>query len=388
MVRLSLGSEVKQTSQEMAAEMFAFLLTLLHLPLARDAAQPDDAICTMKPTPKKGKRSLAIVGMDVQKNVASPEYAIACTLDSVISRFNIQGRQDDEDLGKEEANYALPPSPSTSSSSSSSTKSSPSFTHGQAWCISIHPDPSAAVFATSGLGGYIKVLSSNVDDFGKERMSIPSRGEFVTCAYSPDGRIVASGTSEGQISLVDAETGQLVQFWTGELAATAALPLVVFDKRLSAEIGSGTRCPLCLQGHIGNVRSLAFSPDSSLIITGGDDKQINVFDIRGVQTSKDTQQSSISSYNNNGNYSMRSRRGGGSGQQVANLQGHTGWVLGLSCRDDGRVFASSSSDGSVFLPLFLFVLQASPASATHARGATTNDPISSQTQPGQSSSGI
>ena len=35
------------------------------------------------------------------------------------------------------------------------------------------------------------------------------------------------------------------------------------------------------------------------------------------------------------------------GQHVANLQGHTGWILDLSCRDDGKVFASSSSDGYV-----------------------------------------
>lgn len=46
----------------------------------------------------------------------------------------------------------------------------------------------------------------------------------------------------------------------------------------------------------------------------------------------------------NGTSSMRSRYSS-VGQQVANLSGHTGWVLSLSCRGDGRVFASSSTDG-------------------------------------------
>lgn len=48
---------------------------------------------------------------------------------------------------------------------------------------------------------------------------------------------------------------------------------------------------------------------------------------------------------------MRSRYGS-VGQQVANLSGHTGWILCLSCRGDGRVFASSSTDGYVFMGIY------------------------------------
>ena len=89
--------------------------------------------------------------------------------------------------------------------------------------------------------------------------------------------------------------------------------------------------------HTGNVRSIAFSPDSSLVITGGDDRQINVFDVRGITSSQQNQ------YQNGHTQSFRSRQT--TAQQVANLQGHAGWVLSLACRSDGRVFASSSSDG-------------------------------------------
>lgn len=99
----------------------------------------------------------------------------------------------------------------------------------------------------------------------------------------------------------------------------------------------------CCVAHIGNIRSIAFSPDSSLVITGGDDKQINVYDVRSLSVlgreaqSQDYRQS-------NGTSPMRSRYSS-VGQQVANLSGHTGWILSLACRSDGRVFASSSTDG-------------------------------------------
>ena len=92
--------------------------------------------------------------------------------------------------------------------------------------------------------------------------------------------------------------------------------------------------------HIGNIRSFAFSPDSNLILTGGDDKQINVFDIKGLIPPKEPNQRNGATQPTN----LRSRYNS-AGQQVANLQGHTGWVLDLACRDDGKVFASSSSDG-------------------------------------------
>ena len=153
----------------------------------------------MTPSAKKGKKAIAIVGLDAQQNALRPEFAITCTLDSVVSRFSLL----QDSLGKEEASW-------TSDTSGSKM-------YGQAWAISIHPDASSSLFATSGLGGQIRLLSSNVANFGEAKSSIPSRGEFAQCSFSPDGRLLASATSEGQIALFDSETGQLVQYWTGKI---------------------------------------------------------------------------------------------------------------------------------------------------------------------------
>ena len=181
----------------------------------------------------------------------------------------------------------------------------------------------------------MRILSSNVGSFGEEKLAIQGKGDFVSARYSPNGRVLGTVNSEGQVALYDAEDGQLVQYWMGEHSRPK----------------SYSEAPLTPSRHIahtGNVRSFAFAPDSSLLITGGDDKQINVYDIKGLLSVREEKQSNGYRSGNtaaaNGN--LRSRYSA-VGQHVANLQGHTGWILDLSCRDDGKVFASSSSDGYV-----------------------------------------
>ncbi|KAL7007710.1 Ski complex subunit Rec14 [Cystobasidiomycetes sp. EMM_F5] len=256
-------------------------------------SNPDEPRCVMQSADRKGKQPLAIVGLDVEHNTQSPSFAISAAIDSVVSRWSLQ----DDNLGTEEAIWRLPNSALTQQP-------------GQAWSISIHPDPSTSIFATSGIGGQTRILSGAIQNFGEEKLSIPSKSQFATCVYSPNGKVLATATSDGNVYLYDSETGQMLTYWIA---------------------------------HSGNVRCLAFSPDSSLVITGGDDKQINVFDVRGVTT----QERHYSSQTNGSAASMRQRHR--VAQQVANLQGHTGWVLSLSCRSDGKMFASSSSDGTIRL---------------------------------------
>lgn len=235
----------------------------------------------MSRKPDNSAKAMGIVSIDVEKSAdGRPTFVLACSLDSSITRYSLrEGSQ-----GTEEA--------STGASSSKP---------GRNYSLAVHPDSSKQLFAVSGLGGQIRVLSSAVESFGEEKQVIQSRSAFVIVTYSPNGKLLASASSDGQVAIYDAASGSLVQWWTA---------------------------------HSGNIRAIAFSPDSSLVITGGDDHHINVFDVKALSNRE----------NENADSSMRSRNSS-AGQHVANLQGHTGWILSLSCRDDGRVFASSSSDG-------------------------------------------
>jgi len=109
--------------------------------------------------------------------------------------------------------------------------------------------------------------------------------------YSPDGQRIALSTEAGAIYIFDVESGSL-----------------------SATFSS----------HAMGVRTLAWSSDSQLLLSGSDDKRIVLHDVR---TS-----------------SGGSRPGSG---MVASLSGHSSWVLSVSLAADNRAVVSGSADRNI-----------------------------------------
>jgi len=104
-------------------------------------------------------------------------------------------------------------------------------------------------------------------------------------AFSPDGKLLASGSSDSTVKLWDAATWQVVR---------------------------------TLSGHTYTVMSVAFSPDGTLLASGSSHDTVKLWDV-------------------------------GTGVEVRTLSGHTDTVLSVAFSPDGTLLASGSMDNTVKL---------------------------------------
>ncbi|WAR30071.1 WDR61-like protein [Mya arenaria] len=95
---------------------------------------------------------------------------------------------------------------------------------------------------------------------------------------SPDGKFIACGAIDGIVNVFDIATGKLIH-------------------------------TLEVYGHAKPIRSLCFSPDSQLLVTGSDDNQIKIYDVLHANL-------------------------------AGTLSGHASWVLSVAFSPDNTHFVS------------------------------------------------
>jgi len=152
-------------------------------------------------------------------------------------------------------------------------------------------------------------------------------GGILSTTFSPDGELLAAGTTNNEIRIWQVHLGTLLLTCQGHTDWVRSVAFSPDGRTLASgsddqmvrlwEVSTGS-CTMTLQGHTNLVRSVAFSPDGRTLASGSDDQTVRLWEVS-------------------------------TGSCTMTLQGHTSWVRSVAFSPDGRMLASGSDDQTVRL---------------------------------------
>ena len=152
---------------------------------------------------------------------------------------------------------------------------------GLLWSVAFQPESDEIL--TVG-GGEARLWEASS---GNERMSFSQHGTVASACYSPDGKLIATGSWDNSAKVWEVATNRVVRKFEG--VHTGSVNSVAFSKdgtRLLTASDDKTAILWSIEsgdvvhkfiGHTDRVLSAAFSPDGSLIVTASNDKTARIW---------------------------------------------------------------------------------------------------------------
>ena len=232
---------------------------------------------------------------------------------------------------------------------------------------SIAFSPDGSLVATGDSNGEIHIL--RVSDKQHLATYIGHVDWIQAIAFSPDGKFLASGSSDRTIRLWDLNTHQSLCVLQGHTGRVWSVTFSFDGKLLASSSNDCTiglwnvvnrQCLHIFQGHTDHVISVAFSPNGQMIASGSNDQTVRLWDLRSYQCLHIFQghTSSIHSVAFSPNGQMIAS---GSDDQTVRLwdfrsyqclhllQGHIGKVWSVAFSPDGQMLATGGRDRTIRL---------------------------------------
>jgi WD40 repeat protein/DNA-binding CsgD family transcriptional regulator len=188
-------------------------------------------------------------------------------------------------------------------------------------------------------------------------------------AFSPNGKLLATGDADGKSHLWQVETGKLLFTFTGHSNRVWSVAFSPDGRTLASgsedqtvklwDVTTGL-CVRTLQGHSNWVRSVAFSPDGQTLASGSEDQTVKLWDIRTGLCLKifqgDTHRVRSVAFSPDGQTLASGSKNQTvklwdvpTGECLKILQEHSNRVRSVAFSPDGQILASASDDQTVKL---------------------------------------